>query len=206
MVDTGTDKLTSQNRFGRFFLTRFCVFLESLPPCTVRPELTLLCSRPSRSVAASGPSFRVRRGTNTLALMLILMSTFMLMLMLMFMQMLTLMLMLMQATEVASAAKRAQAHETPGRGDMLPRFEVSFGATCFNFARACAGCVRDAIGSRTKCCRATPKYVQVALRCGIEVDAKRAGAGSSSPAYFFSLIVFFYYVPSSFAARIACLF
>lgn len=30
-----------------------------------------------------------------------------------------------QATEVASAAKRAQAQETPGRGDMLPRFEVS---------------------------------------------------------------------------------
>lgn len=35
--------------------------------------------------------------------------------------------MMVQATEVASAAKRAQAHETPGRGDMLPRFEVGFG-------------------------------------------------------------------------------
>lgn len=29
-----------------------------------------------------------------------------------------------QATEVASAAKRALAQETPGRGDMLPPFEV----------------------------------------------------------------------------------
>lgn len=43
----------------------------------------------------------------------------------MLMRLLMMMLMLVQATEVASAAKRAQAHETPGRGDMLPRFEVS---------------------------------------------------------------------------------
>ncbi|CAN0110435.1 unnamed protein product, partial [Ectocarpus sp. 8 AP-2014] len=31
------------------------------------------------------------------------------------------------ATEVASAAKRAEAQDTPGRGDMLPRFEPIFG-------------------------------------------------------------------------------
>lgn len=29
-----------------------------------------------------------------------------------------------QATEVASAVKRADAQDTPGRGNMLPRFEV----------------------------------------------------------------------------------
>ncbi|CAM9634469.1 unnamed protein product, partial [Scytosiphon promiscuus] len=39
-------------------------------------------------------------------------------------EMVNLAVMNLQATEVASAAKRAQAHETPGRGDMLPRFEA----------------------------------------------------------------------------------
>ncbi|CBN76114.1 expressed unknown protein [Ectocarpus siliculosus] len=33
--------------------------------------------------------------------------------------------MTLQATEVASAAKRAEAQDTPGRGDMLPRFEAA---------------------------------------------------------------------------------
>eukprot|EP00752_Nemacystus_decipiens_P007409 g6627.t1 len=40
-------------------------------------------------------------------------------------EMVNLAVMALQATEVASAAKRAQAHETPGRGDMLPRFEAA---------------------------------------------------------------------------------
>lgn len=77
----------------------------------VRPRYpALLKLRPSRapslSLVAFARSFCFRRGTNSSMLMLMLM------------------MMLVQATEVASAAKRAQAHETPGRGDMLPRFEV----------------------------------------------------------------------------------
>ncbi|CAM9141013.1 unnamed protein product [Pylaiella littoralis] len=40
-------------------------------------------------------------------------------------EMVNLAVMTLQATEVASAAKRAEAQESPGRGDMLPRFETA---------------------------------------------------------------------------------
>lgn len=77
-----------------------------------------------------------------------------------------LMLMLMQATEVASAAKRAQAHETPGRGDMLPRFEVRSKGRAFFPVYLGLDIVRDVPGGRTTCSQGGGGMSSFALRGG----------------------------------------